>query len=500
MSGTESFAGVLNRASLTNIASLLTPRTLPVGGHTAAANLLTTPQGERPAHSPERSSSARRYVARHGAGVVAAAFDLVAMLAVALVLQVDVLTAAISIVSIVALLYGSDLYRSRASLSVLDDSPRLLAVVAVSAILGFAISFTAPLSFQDLLPYFFYFAAIFVGRSISYAVVHAARKRGLLQRRVAIVGTGAVADKLVTASDSNTECGFDIIGYIDDVENTDVTRPQLRPVIGAPKDFNATIVAHDIDVAIVAFSGLAESELVEIIRTADRQSCDISIVERFFEVTSRRTGVDEISGVPLVLLQRRAYRTVEWKAKRLLDIIVSGVALALLSPLMVTIAVISRITDGPGIIFRQVRISTDGEPFEIMKFRSLRPASDEESATKWNVKNDDRMNGFGRFIRKTSIDELPQLFNILRGDMSLVGPRPERPHFVEEFGSEFRHYGARHRVPSGLTGWAQIHGLRGDTSIEERVQYDNYYIQHWSLWLDIKIMMRTVLKLTNAAG
>ena len=169
-----------------------------------------------------------------------------------------------------------------------------------------------------------------------------------------------------------------------------------------------------------------------------------------------------------MLLQRRAYRTVEWKAKRLLDIIVSGVALALLSPLMVTIAVISRITDGPGIIFRQVRISTDGEPFEIMKFRSLRPASDEESATKWNVKNDDRMNGFGRFIRKTSIDELPQLFNILRGDMSLVGPRPERPHFVEEFGSEFRHYGARHRVPSGLTGWAQIHGLRGDTSIEER--------------------------------
>lgn len=500
MSEVKPVAGVLTRVNPKNRSSLFTPRVVVARGYPPIARFATGRRGNRPTNTPERSTSGRQYIALHGVGVVEATFDLVALLAVAVVLQVEVRAAAISIVAILILLYGFDLYRSRATLSVLDDSPRLLGVIAVSAALGFAINFSTALTLQDVLIFILYFVAIFTGRSISYAVVHTARRRGLLRRRVAIVGTGVVADKLVAASVSHPECGLDVVGYIDDVENTDVTRPQLRPVIGAPRDVSTAIVRHDIDVVIVAFSGLPESELVEMIRTADRQSCEISIVERFFEMTSRRTGVDEINGVPLVLLQRRAHRTVEWKAKRLLDIVVSGIALILLSPLLVTIALISRLKDGPGVIFRQVRISTDGEPFEIMKFRSLRPESDLESATKWNVKNDDRMSSFGRFIRKTSIDELPQLINILRGDMSLVGPRPERPHFVEEFGSEYRHYGARHRVPSGLTGWAQIHGLRGDTSIEERARYDNYYIQHWSLWLDIKIMMRTVLKLTQAAG
>ena len=135
-----------------------------------------------------------------------------------------------------------------------------------------------------------------------------------------------------------------------------------------------------------------------------------------------------------------------------------------------------------------------------MKFRSLKPATDNESETRWNIKNDDRMSWLGKIIRKSSVDELPQLVNILKGDMSLVGPRPERPHFVATFDDAIPRYNARHRVPSGLTGWAQIHGLRGDTSIEDRARFDNYYIENWSLWLDIKIMLRTVGTLTKGSG
>ena len=136
----------------------------------------------------------------------------------------------------------------------------------------------------------------------------------------------------------------------------------------------------------------------------------------------------------------------------------------------------------------------------MLKFRSMRPATETESATNWNIKNDDRLSWFGKFLRRSSLDELPQLWNILRGDMSLVGPRPERPHFVEQFSSEFKRYDARHRVPCGLTGWAQIHGLRGDTSIPERVRYDNYYIQNWSLWLDVKIILRTLTAFMKGSG
>jgi len=159
-----------------------------------------------------------------------------------------------------------------------------------------------------------------------------------------------------------------------------------------------------------------------------------------------------------------------------------------------------RIEGGRGIIFRQERIGRDGTRFMLLKFRSLRPVNEDESRTNWNISHDDRLGPVGRILRATSLDELPQLFNILRGDMSLVGPRPERPYFVEEFGRQYRGYDARHRVPSGLTGWAQIHGLRGDTSIDMRARMDNFYIENWSLWLDVKIMLRTFISVVRAPG
>lgn len=187
-------------------------------------------------------------------------------------------------------------------------------------------------------------------------------------------------------------------------------------------------------------------------------------------------------------------------AKRALDIALAAPALALALPVLLLCALAVRLSDGPGVLFRQERVGQHGRHFTLLKFRTLRPTDDTESATRWNVAGDRRMSAAGGFLRKSSLDELPQLWNILRGDMSLVGPRPERPYFVAQFSKIHAGYAARHRMPVGLTGLAQVHGLRGDTSIEDRCRFDNHYIDHWSLWQDVCILLRTAAGLVRPTG
>lgn len=172
----------------------------------------------------------------------------------------------------------------------------------------------------------------------------------------------------------------------------------------------------------------------------------------------------------------------------------------LVSPLLLVCAVVLRLTGGPGVVFRQERVGRDGEPFTLLKFRTHRPVDEHEAATRWSVANEHRMPWFCRFLRRTSLDELLQLWNVFRGDMSLVGPRPERPYFVAEFSRTHPGYAARHRMQTGITGLAQIHGLRGDTSIEDRARFDNAYIDTWSLWQDICILLRTAAALLRPTG
>ncbi|AXG79607.1 sugar transferase [Streptomyces paludis] len=187
-------------------------------------------------------------------------------------------------------------------------------------------------------------------------------------------------------------------------------------------------------------------------------------------------------------------------AKRLLDLLLTAPVLVAVSPLLLLCALAVRLGDGPGVLFRQERVGQHGRPFTLLKFRTLRPSDDQESATRWNIANDRRMSPVGNLLRRTSLDELPQLWNVLRGDMSLVGPRPERPYFVANFSKTHPGYAARHRMPVGITGLAQVHGLRGDTSIEERSRFDNHYIDHWSLWQDVCIIVRTAVSLVRPAG
>jgi exopolysaccharide biosynthesis polyprenyl glycosylphosphotransferase len=271
-------------------------------------------------------------------------------------------------------------------------------------------------------------------------------------------------------------------------------------VLGGPSSLSVVLEQCAVRNVVVAFSSMKESDMVSIIRTCDRHECELFVVPRLFELHQVDGEMDNAWGMPLVRLRRAAYRSRAWRVKRLVDVVVSGAMLLFLAPLLTLLALAVRLDGGPGVLFRQIRVGVDGHTFHVLKFRSLRPADETESATTWNVSQDSRMSWVGRLLRKTSLDELPQLWNVLRGDMSLVGPRPERPHFVDQFRSAYPSYEARHRVPCGLTGWAQVHGLRGDTSIADRARFDNYYIQNWSLWLDMKIMLLTVAAVVRGTG
>jgi exopolysaccharide biosynthesis polyprenyl glycosylphosphotransferase len=200
---------------------------------------------------------------------------------------------------------------------------------------------------------------------------------------------------------------------------------------------------------------------------------------------------DHIGSIPIMRIRNPNLNGTARLIKRMFDIAVAVMSLIILSPLLIGAALAVRLEGGHGVIFRQVRVGRDGKHFELLKFRTMRPANEHESQTLWCMAADHRVGPVGRFLRCTSIDELPQLWNILRGDMTVVGPRPERPHFVEQFSTQFDRYAHRHRVQVGLTGFAQVSGLRGDTSIADRARYDNFYIENWSLWLDIKIILRT---------
>ncbi len=453
--------------------------------------------------------------ARWGAGALLVAADL---LAVAVgVLGLEVVGRAVGLdsparkltafgVVLLALVWSAGLYRSRLSLSVLDDLPALagrwLGAVGL-AVLGQVLWSRAV--WQDLIvDWQFLWGAVAAGvalvglRAVAYAAVRSARSRRRLAHRTVVVGAGRVGQQVVDILTAHPEYGLHPVGFVDG--DPLVGGGGTVPVLGSPRTLTTLLDEHGVGAVVVAFSSMRESEMVSLIRTCDRYRCELFVVPRLFELQHVHVEMDTAWGLPLVRLRRATHRSSAWRVKRAVDVLVAGGALVAIAPLLLVLALAARLDGGPGILFRQERVGVDGRHFEVLKFRSLRPATEDESATRWNIAHDDRLTPLGRFLRATSLDELPQLFNILRGDMSLVGPRPERPHFVSQFRAAYPSYEARHRVPSGLTGWAQVHGLRGDTSIADRARFDNYYIENWSLWLDVKIMLRTVGSMLRGAG
>jgi exopolysaccharide biosynthesis polyprenyl glycosylphosphotransferase len=404
-------------------------------------------------------------------------------------------------VLVIGFYVSGGLYRSRLSLSALDDLPALAgrAIVAGAVATSVAAVLRARPSNDLLVTAAVTAAAVPLLRACCYGVVRWVRARRVIAHPTVILGAGEVGARLATVLLERPEYGLLPVGFLD---SDPLLSEDRRPValLGGHDALAKVIVEFGVHDVIVAFGSARESEMVSVIRTCDRLNCEIFFVPRLFELMSTNRDTDHIWGVPISRLSRAAFRSPMWKVKRMLDVLSAAVSLALLSPVLLVCAAAVRLETGRGIIFRQQRVGIDGRPFELLKFRSMRPADEDESQTRWNIANDDRVGPVGRILRRTSLDELPQLWNIIRGDMTLVGPRPERPHFVEQFTQSYARYTARHRVPAGLTGWAQVHGLRGDTSIEDRARFDNFYIENWSLWMDLKIILRTIGQVVRGMG
>jgi exopolysaccharide biosynthesis polyprenyl glycosylphosphotransferase len=406
------------------------------------------------------------------------------------------------LVLVVALYAAAGLYQPRLSLSALDDFPalagRAIAAAAIATTLGVVLDVRAagaPLLVTSLV----LAVTAPVLRALAYFAVRRIRTRGVIAHPTLVLGAGRVGGQLVELLLAHPEYGLRPVGFLDsDPLLGEAERPV--PLLGGHESLASVISEFGVHDVIVAFGSAPESAMVGIIRTCDRLNAEIFFVPRLFELHSTNRDVDQVWGLPLVRLRRAAFRSPFWAVKRALDVAVAGTALVLLSPVLAVCALAVRLEGGPGILFSQERVGLDGRPFRVLKFRSMKPRDEGDSQTTWSIANDDRVGPVGRILRTTSLDELPQLWNIVRGDMSLVGPRPERPHFVEQFTETFPRYTARHRVPAGLTGWAQVHGLRGDTSIEDRARFDNFYIENWSLWGDVKIMLRTAIAVVRNHG
>jgi exopolysaccharide biosynthesis polyprenyl glycosylphosphotransferase len=327
------------------------------------------------------------------------------------------------------------------------------------------------------------------------------RRKGRLGHPTLIMGAGEVGQALGSVMVSRPELGLTAVGYIDpDPRDLTSAHGDLRVLSRDPGDLAAMVRRHQVDTIVVSFTLAREAQLLDTIITAHSLGCTLLIVPRMFEVHQDGPDVERIGGYPVVRLRPDPTSRPTWWIKRVLDAGFAALALVLLSPVVAVCALAILAESGRPVLFHQTRVGLDGIPFRIHKLRTLKPDDEHESQTMWNIANDSRLGTVGRILRRTSLDEVPQLWNILRGEMSFVGPRPERPGFVETFTVEHARYWARHRVPAGLTGLAQVNGLRGDTSIADRARFDNYYIANWSVWLDIKILALTVREVVHGSG
>ncbi|UJW31208.1 sugar transferase [Saccharothrix sp. AJ9571] len=385
------------------------------------------------------------------------------------------------------------LYRKRLWLSWLHDVPRSAGTTAVALglvtvlALGTGRDDGGPVAAQWMVLLFAVLSE--PARLCVLAVGRWGRRRFGRGDRSIVVGGGKVGAELVRTMQAHPEFGLKPIGIVDDDPAIDRA---LLPVGLIEGDLPEVITRLRVGTVVIAFSHAQDPPIVDVAIAAHQQGCTTLVVPRMFELYQDGRDVERLRTFPLMRLGTAPTVRPSWWIKRLVDIVLATAALVALAPVIVCCAVLVLLESGRPAFFRQTRVGLGGRTFVLFKLRTVRPGGEDDSQTRWSVAGDSRVGPVGGFLRRTSLDELPQLWNILRGDMSIVGPRPERPGFVREFSAIHDLYWARHRVPAGLTGFAQAQGLRGDTSIADRARYDNYYIANWSLWLDLKIVLLTV--------
>jgi len=414
-------------------------------------------------------------------------------------------------VLVVLLLHLRGMYRQKVLIQILDGIAPIVGAISVAAMTVVAgmVIFSGQTPSGALIARVWLFSMLYVGagRTVIALSQRRARASGVLSRPTLIVGAGQVGAQIARRLEERPEYGMVPIGFLDaDPPPAVDVVDRRRPVLGGPEDLAEVSAATGASQVILAFSSAPDRGLVPLVRRCDELGLEVSLVPRLYESINERIVLEHLGGMPLLELRTVDPKGWQFAIKHGFDRLVALLALIGLSPLLLALTIAVRLSSPGSILYRQRRIGRDGTDFALLKFRSMRPAkrSDtdfmpEAGSAPGGVEGVDRRTRIGRFMRRTSLDELPQLFNVLTGEMSLVGPRPERPEFVERFRRDIERYSDRHRVKSGITGWAQVHGLRGQTSLSDRVEWDNFYIENWSLWLDVKILLLTVRAVLVAA-
>ncbi|MBE0428832.1 MAG: undecaprenyl-phosphate glucose phosphotransferase [Thermoleophilia bacterium] len=392
------------------------------------------------------------------------------------------------------------LYRFRLNLSLLEVLPHIASAATVASMLLLAATIVAfpPEHYSRnvlVLSWISVIASVSLVRFTVYQLQKWGRRHGWYVKNTLVLGAGKVGRSCAGKIMRNPALGLNFVGFLDESPAPKATEGSYQ-VFNDYSRLEDIISKFKIQHMVIAFSQDRHGRIVELMERCRPYNVEFTVVPRLYEVFSERIGVEHIRGLPVLGLKRGSISRLEGLVKRIMDIAISLMTLIILSPLLLLTALAIRL-DSPGpVLYRQTRLGKGEKPFEIYKFRSMRRDAEKGKAG-WSTPGDARRTRVGRIIRPLGIDELPQLVNVLKGEMSLVGPRPERPEHAENFRKEIPTYGSRHRVRPGLTGWAQINGLRGDTDIGERIEHDIYYIENWNPWLDIKIMLKTILAFVN---
>ncbi len=405
----------------------------------------------------------------------------------------------IQVLAMLTVFFFYRLYHCPRALSSIDELYSLFGAVSVGTIVAIALSSllfknsALELDYSRGMILYAWFLTIVldgVARLAHAWIQRSLQARGWGGSRVLIVGTGEVGQMILQKIRYLPGLGYEVVGFVNDHNGSETVLGV--PVLGQADDLPSLIDKHSIDEVIIALPEGSHEEILTIISLCERGKVSIKVYPDVFQIMAAQVSIGDLGGLPLLTVRDIALRGWRLTLKRAMDLIGSAVGLVLLSPLMMLVALLIKLESPGPVFYVQERMGLDAKPFWMIKFRSMREDAEAETGPVWATKDDPRRTRLGAFIRRFSIDELPQLINVLLGEMSLVGPRPERPVFVEQFKKSIPRYMDRHLEKAGITGWAQVNGLRGDTSIAERTKYDLWYVENWSLLLDIKIILKTI--------
>jgi exopolysaccharide biosynthesis polyprenyl glycosylphosphotransferase len=405
----------------------------------------------------------------------------------------------VHVATILIVFFFYRLYHRQRSLSSIDQFYSIFAAASIGTIVSIAFIsffFKNQLDYPRLMMVYVWLLTIIftsLGRVIQSRLQLTLQAYGWGEQRVLIVGTGEVGRMVMQKIKRTPGLGYRVAGFVDDGAGTQTI--QGVPVLGKVDDIPELTATEAINEVIVVMPEATHHEILKVVSKCDRSRVAIKVFPNVFQIMASEVSIGDLGGLPLLTVRDTALQGWRLTVKRNIDMAGSALGLIFLSPVMMLLAVLIKLdSDGP-VFYTQERMGLDGKRFMMLKFRSMRTDAESQTGPVWASADDSRRTRLGAIIRRFSIDELPQLINVLIGDMSLVGPRPERPVFVEQFQQSIPRYMDRHREKAGITGWAQVNGLRGDTSIIERTKYDLWYIENWSIALDFRILIRTIVNI-----